>query len=122
MSSLIKPDGTSLAPVGQTERMVPGRADGRVEVYDIVKGARSICDQCFLDNAGDRKRQYPYGEVVIVSPDDSPYRDGIDHRFCIGHLMALIPNVVIADPNDAPAKGAMRVRDPRTGDSWVEGE
>lgn len=112
MAGLIKPDGS---PLQEGERAVEGRTDGRVEAYDIVKGAHTICDQCFVDDRGDRGKQYGYGEAVFISPDDSPFKDGIEHRFCIGHAMALMPGLVISDPNDN-----FLVRDPATGQSWRE--
>ena len=97
------------------ERAVPGRPDGRVEAYHINRGAKTICDQCFLDRKEGWDKQYTYPDVIFVSGDDSPYGDGLEHRFCIGHAMALMPGLVIVDPNDN-----FRVTDPAKGISWFE--
>lgn len=74
-----------------------GRPDGRPEAYDIQKGSNTGCDQCYLDGKG---RRYVYGEIAILHALDSPYKDGIHHHFCYGHLRHFVPDVVIYDPND----------------------
>lgn len=78
MSPLILPDSM---------RINVSRPDGRPEAYDIPEGRNMVCE---ISVANGLSGVFPAGEVVMISPIDSP--DGEAHFVHVSHLPE---NVVI---------------------------
>ncbi len=73
--------------IPESMKPIVTRPDGRPEVYDIPPGTHMVCE---ISVANGLDGVFPAGEVVMLSPLDTP--DGEPHFIHVSHLP---DNVVI---------------------------